>query len=107
MKRNVYKMVKVRYTIKTVVRRRPKDVQMKYWTMELENNLEVDLGAELETDLQPSGREDGDEIVTLEISGIRLYDIDIELEHLPVELIELLMEESIANGAIDNLHQLH
>ena len=100
-------MAKVRYTIKTVVRRRRKDTEMRYWTMELENNLEVDLGAELETDLAPNGKEDSEEIVTLEISGIRLYDIDIELEHLPVELIELLMEESIANGAIDNLHQVH
>ena len=78
---------------------------MKYWTLELENNLAVDLGAELETDLAPNGKEDSEEIVTLEISGIRLYDIDIELEHLPVELIELLMEESIANGIIHPLDQ--
>ena len=100
-------MAKIRYTIKTVVRKRPKDVRMRYWTMELENNLEVDLGAELETDLQPSGREDGDEIVTLEISGIRLYDIDIELEHLPAELIEVIMSEAVANGALENLNQFH
>ena len=101
-------MAKVRYTIKTVVRRRRKDeADMKYWTLELNDNLEVDLGAELQTDLHPSGKHDGDEIVALEVSGVRLYDIDIELEHLPAELIALLMEEAIANGGIDNLHEVH
>ena len=100
-------MAKVKYTIKTIVRNRRKDENVKYWTLELNDNLEVDLGAELHTDLHPSGRNDGDEIVALEVSGVRLYDIDIELEHLPAELIALLMEEAIANGGIDNLHEVH
>ena len=44
-------MAKVKYTIKTVVRRRRKNEAVKYWTLELNDNLEVDLGAELQTDL--------------------------------------------------------
>ena len=75
-------MAMVKYTIKTVIRDRKQGAKMNYWTMELEGNLEVDLGVELQTDLHPSGREDGEEVVSLEISSIRLYDVEIELEHL-------------------------
>ena len=100
-------MAMVKYTIKTVIRDRKQGAKMNYWTMELEGNLEVDLGVELQTDLHPSGRPDGEEVVSLEISSIRLYDVEIELEHLPAELIEVIMSEAVANGALENLNQFH
>ena len=100
-------MAMVKYTIKTVIRDRKQGAKMKYWTMEMESNLEVDLGVELDHDLAPSGREDAEEIVRLEISGIRLYDVEIELEHLPAELIEIIMSEAVAQGALDNLNHIH
>ena len=100
-------MALIKYTIKTVVRNRKQGAKMKYWTMEMESNLEVDLGVELDHDLAPNGREDAEEIVRLEISGIRLYDVEVELEHLPAELIEVIMSEAVANGALDEMNQIH
>ena len=82
-------MAMVKYTIKTVIRDRKQGAKMNYWTMELEGNLKLTSALNFRQILHPSGRHDGEEVVSLEISSIRLYDVEIELEHLPAELIQV------------------
>ena len=100
-------MAMVRYSIETRIRKRNKNVEMKYFTIELSENVEVDLGVELDRDLAPNGREDSLEIVTLEVSSVRMYDVEIEVETLPVELLDVLISEAMAMGGVDSLNSVH